>query len=67
MLTGDSFNVSKGMSMDFVDCVLPQDEDAESTLQGIMQRLSALNNLQGYKAITDAQGDLHVTLVKISK
>ena len=53
MLTGHTFDVSDGISMGFVDQLLPPD-DAESFLQSIMQRLTSLDNLCAYKAITGA-------------
>ena len=58
MLTGDSFNVSEGISMGFVDHVLPPYDNTELSLQGILQTLLASENLRECKAIMNAQGDL---------
>ena len=62
MLTGDVFDISEGISIGFVDQVLPL-EDADFSLQNTIQYLTSSNNLRAYIAITGASGDLNVVLV----
>ena len=51
----------------FLNHVLPQDEDTESYIQGIMHRLSALNNIWRHKALTYTWRELNVALVDMGK
>ena len=67
MLTGDAFDASEGASIGFVDHVLPSAEDIGASLDSMIQSLLVSNNLQSYKAIINATGDLNVALVEMGR